>query len=87
MVEEVAETADPMEAGMLGVEVAGGVVVEGSVGSSGSSAGRLRGVMDVAEEEWLLVVWGKRRRKVVLRVPREWRLGWKESNEVARADT
>ena len=67
----MAETTDPMEAGMLGVEVAGGVVVEGLDGSSGSSAGRLRGVMDVAEEEWLLVVWGKRRRKVVLRVLRE----------------
>ena len=83
----MAETTDPMEAGMLGVEVAGGVVVEVSEGSSGSSAGRLRGVMDVAEEEWLLVVWGKRRRKVALRVPRGWRLGWKDSKEMAQAET
>ena len=83
----MAETTDPMEAGMLGVEVAGVVVVEGSEGSSGSVAGRLRGVIDVAEEEWLLVVWGRRRRKVALRAPRGWRLGWKESKEVARAET
>ena len=30
MVNEVTETADPLDAGMVGVEVAGGVVVEES---------------------------------------------------------
>ena len=83
----MAETADPMEAGMVGVEVAGGVVVEESEGSSGSVPGRVRGVIDVAKEEWLLSVWGRRRMKVALRAPRGWRLGWKDSKEVARAET
>ena len=50
----MAETTDPMDAGMLGVEVAVGVVEAGSEGSSGSVSGRLRGVIEVAEEEWLL---------------------------------
>jgi len=35
---------------------AGGVVVAVADGSAESVPGRLRGVMDVAEEEWLLVV-------------------------------
>ena len=83
----MAETTDPMDAGMLGGEAAGGVVVAGSEGSSGSVSGRLRGVIEVADEEWLLTAWGKQRRKVALRAPRGWRLGWKESKEVARAET
>ena len=82
----MAETTDPMEAGMVGVEAAGGVVVEEADGLVESVPGRLRGVMDVAEEEWLLMVWGRRRMKVVLRVPKGWRLGWKDSREVARAE-
>ena len=43
----MAETADPMEAEMVGVEVAGGVVVEESEGFTRSVPGRLPGVIDV----------------------------------------
>ena len=50
-------------------------------------ARKTAGVIEVAEEEWLRSVWGRRRMKVVLRAPRGWRLGWKDSKEVAQAET